>query len=268
MKDSKLFRLSLIGLVVVSLSALFHNCSYPEKKDGSAQPTGNLGIDLASQNGEGYRGKLTYVNRGSCGTSIDVRSRIEVVDGKTASVLRENCVDVVPYPIDPLSLAIMPYNLDHALRTDRLFDREATAKTTTFLCRGTEPFTWANGTLNGKPVQVSADLILVSNSGNWTAQVKLGWLDTGGILLASRSTIEFPVRLTAFGNFEDYQGGDLLAPILGGPQSGITSFDLAVNRAGVAPYNGSITMILADSIQLPNNNKVSFASVNVKCYPQ
>jgi hypothetical protein len=269
--------LSYLGAGAIVLSLAFQNCIQTGDGAGSTksspqtQPIGQNplpGLGGESGNGDGYRGKI-YVNRGSCGSPNDIATRIELSDdGKSATKTRENCTDIPATPVSLASLGLMPYNLDNLIFSNKAFDLASRNKTTSLLCRGVDRYTWANGTHNGQPVQVAADVLIFNSSGNYSTQVKLGWMDQSGNLLGSWSSDEFPARYLASGQYEDYQGGDFFIPIFGGPRTGVSNYDLAVNRTGSAPFQSALTMMFDNALQFPGGFRAGFASVVVDCYPQ
>jgi len=140
-------------------------------------------------------------------------------------------------------------------------------RTSLVKCSGLEPFTFLNGTYQGQPVKVRAEIDIVRIDNKLFAAMKLNWMSQLDADLGERILADFPLRVTTMGVFDDYQGGSYLASVLGPNLSGVASFDLAVSR-NMNPYPASLTMIPEGSAPLPSGFTPSFVSVNATCTPQ
>jgi hypothetical protein len=248
---------------VFALLLVFQNCS------GSSSSSQSPSITTRQNNGEGYRGKLTYINRGSCGGAEMVKSRIEVsADRQSALMLRRDCVDITPEYLNTMDFDLAFYNLDNLLFTNRTFDLEKQNLYSRFLCRGTDPYSFVYSGAGVTPAQVSGDAVIYKAGSGYSGKIKLGWEDVSGLPLASWSSSNFYVMRQDSSGYEQYSGGDIYAPVSGTTGSGVQTFNLVIPVTGTPPFFSSMTVTFTQGVTFPQGYQVNYATVNINCYPQ
>lgn len=167
-------RLTALGAALL-LGIGFQNCTWrSDSTEVSSKPK-----FVFYGNGEGYGGKVNYINTSASCPGGDINSRLQVdFATKKATVIQENCAPVAPYEIDFTQLNLLPHNQENLTHQERVYDIESgLSGFSSVLCRGSEnQFSTGNN-------QLADAIIRNAGDGSLTGRVVLGIYDSMGSLL-------------------------------------------------------------------------------------
>lgn len=194
---------SIISILLLSsIIPFFQNCTPRSAQSLSKDQASSLNQSLTG--GEGYDGKITYINRpegGFCADGLPLRSIIQM-KGDSGQILRENCVDIQPKEVTRSGLDLMLHNLANAVHDKQVFDllsaettpESSESLSTKYFCRGR----YENK--NNKQMQVADVMIRYKQDGKLAHSARvimavyspegklLETLDTGGLELRNIET--------------------------------------------------------------------------------
>lgn len=245
------FFLALTGLL--SFAVIYQNCS-----GGFANSSNSLesnGQFSASGNGEGYTGKLSFVNfdvDGECGDIGAIRSAIDVIEG-IPYLVKDNCRDIDAIKLGPDKVIAEPHNPHNLIFSDRIFDISTAEVPSSLLCKG-EAADPHDGLINKADVAIKAK---TSNGQTiYMGRVLVGVYTLQGELLRTYDSEDIPVKATTINNTA-YQ-------YLGRNQQNSEGFSLLHDPNGVSVLSYYVTNTENGSLELVDHRGLR----DLRCYYQ